>query len=40
MPKTARAWLMTPSNGSIKILKVMPMPMVDTSTGKNTTDRR
>lgn len=39
-PIVARPWLIRPSNGSSSTLKVMPMPIVDTSTGKNTTLRR
>ena len=40
MPTTARTLLISRRTGSIKILKVMPMPIVDTRTGKNTTERR
>ena len=35
--RRARVWLMTPSNGSIRTLNVMPTPIVLTSTGKKMT---
>ncbi len=40
MPNDASDLLMRPSNGSISTLKVMPTPIVETSTGKNITERR
>ena len=40
MPNDASVLLMRPSNGSISTLKVMPMPIVDTRTGKKIDARR
>src|SRR5919106_4772435 len=40
IPNTASVSLITPPNGSISTWKVIPMPIVLTSTGKNTTERR
>ncbi|MDF2581283.1 MAG: hypothetical protein K0S49_2862 [Microbacterium sp.] len=40
MPIAASDLLMSPSNGSISTLNVMPTPIVDTSTGKKMVARR